>query len=45
MGFQYGDFPVAEEYYKKAISIPLFPKLTFEEQDYVVASLKEAVGC
>lgn len=45
MGFQYGDFPVAEEYYKKAISIPLFPKLTFEEQDYVVASLREAIGC
>lgn len=44
MGFQYGDFPVAEEYYKKAISIPLFPKLTFEEQDYVVESLREAIG-
>ena len=43
MGFQYGDFPVAEEYYKKAISIPLFPKLTFEEQDYVVECLREAV--
>lgn len=44
MGFRYGDFPEAEKYYTEAISIPLFPTLTYSEQDYVVESLKEAMG-
>lgn len=42
-GFKNGDFPEAEKYYSEAISIPLFPTLTYEEQDYVVAALKEAM--
>ncbi|MCK3658638.1 UDP-4-amino-4,6-dideoxy-N-acetyl-beta-L-altrosamine transaminase [Pasteurellaceae bacterium Pebbles2] len=41
LGFKQGDFPNAEQYYKEAISIPMFSKMTFEEQDYVVATLKE----
>lgn len=45
LGFKYGDFPEAESYYKKAISIPLYPTLTYEEQDYVVESLRTALGC
>ena len=44
MGFKVGDFPESEKYYAEAISIPLFPTLTYAEQDYVVAALKEAMG-
>lgn len=44
MGFRYGDFPEAEKYYSEAISIPLFPTLTNTEQDFVVESLKVAMG-
>lgn len=44
MGFKEGDFPEAEAYYTEAISIPLFPMLTNLEQDYVVDSLKDAIG-
>lgn len=33
--------PLMDEYYKKAISLPLFPSLSFEEQDYVVKTIKE----
>jgi dTDP-4-amino-4,6-dideoxygalactose transaminase len=43
MGFQPGDFPEAEEYYREAISIPMHPTLTTSEQDYVVSSIKEAM--
>lgn len=43
MGFKVGDFPEAEKYYGEAISIPLFPTLTYENQDYVVAALKDAM--
>ncbi|HCC60268.1 MAG: UDP-4-amino-4,6-dideoxy-N-acetyl-beta-L-altrosamine transaminase [Candidatus Staskawiczbacteria bacterium RIFOXYC1_FULL_37_43] len=44
--FEYkkGDFPIAEEYYERAITIPLFPKMTNREVDYVIKSVKKAVG-
>ena len=41
MGFQWGDFPNAETYYKSAISIPMFPSLTCEAQTKVIAALHE----
>lgn len=31
LGFARGDFPEAEQYYKEAITLPLFPQLTAEE--------------
>ncbi len=43
MGFKQGDYPEAERYYQEAISIPMHPMLTQDEQDYVVCSLREAV--
>lgn len=39
MGFKMGDFPNAESYYSRAISIPIFYGLTFEEQKQIVKSL------
>ncbi|UWQ22021.1 UDP-4-amino-4,6-dideoxy-N-acetyl-beta-L-altrosamine transaminase [Jannaschia sp. W003] len=44
MGFARGNFPVAEAYYDRAISLPLHPGLTEAEQDRVVEVLREAVG-
>jgi UDP-4-amino-4,6-dideoxy-N-acetyl-beta-L-altrosamine transaminase/dTDP-4-dehydrorhamnose reductase len=35
MGFQVNDFPGAESYYEEAISLPMFPGLTSEQQDFV----------
>lgn len=43
MGFQNGDFPESEQYYREAISIPMHPSLTDEEQDFVVATLRAAL--
>ncbi len=40
-GFSFGDFPQAESYYNHTISIPLFHKMTFGEQDRVIDVLKE----
>jgi UDP-4-amino-4,6-dideoxy-N-acetyl-beta-L-altrosamine transaminase len=40
MGFKLGDFPIAESYYSKAISLPLFPQLSFDDQDKVISALK-----
>jgi len=40
-GFAAGDFPHTEKYYDEALSLPLFPALTKEEQDRVVAAVKK----
>ena len=40
LGFNWGDFPIAEDYYKKCISIPMYHGLTNEEQAHVIATLK-----
>jgi UDP-4-amino-4,6-dideoxy-N-acetyl-beta-L-altrosamine transaminase len=44
MGFKQGDFPVAEQYYREAISIPMHVNLTDAEQIFVVDTLREAMG-
>jgi len=36
LGFNSGDFPNAEEYYQRAISLPLHPQLTAQEQEYII---------
>jgi len=41
-GFQQGDFPAAEAYYARAITLPLYFDLSEAEQDTVVATLKQA---
>ncbi len=44
LGFNPGDYPAAEDYYARAISLPLYTKLTHDEQDQVVATLKAALS-
>ncbi len=44
MGFAAGYCPEAEKYFEQAISIPMYPGLTNEQQDYVVRTLREAIG-
>ena len=43
-GFDEGQFPAAEDYYARAISLPLYPALTEAEQDTVVRTLAEALA-
>ncbi len=40
LGFKKGDFPNAEKYYQEAISLPIYPKLSLENQNFVIQSLK-----
>lgn len=44
MGFKAGDYPNAEQYYREAISIPMHPSLTNDEQDFVIETIKEALA-
>lgn len=43
LGFAPGDFPEAERYYARAISLPMYASLTDAEQDRVVSVLQDAV--
>ena len=43
LGYGYGDFPVSETYYSNTISLPLFSQMTFDDQDYVVDTLKTII--
>lgn len=44
LGFGPGDFPAAEQYYREAISLPLYYGLTDEAQDVVVDALKAVLA-
>jgi UDP-4-amino-4,6-dideoxy-N-acetyl-beta-L-altrosamine transaminase len=44
MGFKGSDFPEAERYYAEAISLPMYPALSDQQQDTVVAALRKACG-
>lgn len=39
LGWKEGDLPKAEIYYKHCISLPMFPSLTDEEQQYVINTI------
>ena len=44
MGFKVGDFPESEKYYSEAISLPMFPNLTEDDQNRVVDVLASIVA-
>ena len=39
-GHKQGDYPLSEKYYERCLSLPMFPTLTFEEQDFVIEKIK-----
>ncbi len=44
LGYERGLCPVAEEYYSRAISIPMFPKLSDEEIKYVIGKIGQVIA-
>jgi dTDP-4-amino-4,6-dideoxygalactose transaminase len=43
LGFRRGDYPVSEDYYSRAISLPIYPDLDEASQLHVVAALERAI--
>lgn len=41
--YKLGDFPVAEKYYEKCLSLPIFPKMTDEDINDVINTVKEVI--
>ncbi|MEX0967233.1 MAG: aminotransferase class I/II-fold pyridoxal phosphate-dependent enzyme [Bacteroidia bacterium] len=40
-GWKEGDFPNAEDYYSKCLSLPMYPSLEVEQQEFVINTVKE----
>ena len=43
-GNRKGDLPIVEEYYEHCLSLPMYPTLTDEEQEYVIEKVIEFVA-
>ena len=44
-GWKENDLPFVEEYYSKCISLPMYPTLTVEEQEYVITTILNYYKC
>jgi len=44
LGYKPADFPVASAYQNQILSLPIFPEITKEQQDYVIGSIKAFFG-
>lgn len=44
LGWKEGDMPHAENYYKRCLSIPMYPTLTLEQQQWVIDKINEYYG-
>lgn len=42
-GWKKGDCPVAEQYYERCLSLPMYPGLQEEEQEYVIKTVLEFI--
>jgi UDP-4-amino-4,6-dideoxy-N-acetyl-beta-L-altrosamine transaminase len=43
-GYKKGDFPIAENFYEKAITLPLFPRMSEKDVDDVICAVKKVIG-
>jgi dTDP-4-amino-4,6-dideoxygalactose transaminase len=41
LGYYTGDFPVAERIGDSTISLPLYPKLSVKETDYIIKAVRQ----
>lgn len=43
-GYKNGDFPIAGKYYEQELSLPLYPGMSDEDVDAVIATLKDVIN-
>lgn len=41
LGFDWSNFPVAEDFYERIISLPIFPELSSEQQEFIADKLAD----
>ncbi|HAX85747.1 MAG TPA: Cys/Met metabolism pyridoxal-phosphate-dependent enzyme [Cyanobacteria bacterium UBA11370] len=45
LGYQTGQLSIVEQICHEVLSLPMFPELSIEEQEQIVYSLKDCIGC
>jgi dTDP-4-amino-4,6-dideoxygalactose transaminase len=43
LGYHIGDFPVAEKAAQEVLSLPVFPEMTTEQQEYVINTIRQCM--
>ena len=43
LGYKKGDLPISEKLSQETLALPIFPEITFEEQEYVVEKITEFI--
>lgn len=43
-GYKKGDYPKAERYYERAITLPIFPKMSNEDVEYIIKVVKKVIA-
>ncbi len=43
-GYKVGDFPTGERIYQRILSLPIYPRMSDEDQQYVVAAMLDIAG-
>ena len=41
LGWKEGELPFAEQYYRQCLSLPMYPTLSDDEQEFVIASIRD----
>ncbi len=41
--YKEGDYPVAESYYRQALSLPLYPKMSDDDVNYVIENIRQII--
>jgi dTDP-4-amino-4,6-dideoxygalactose transaminase len=44
LGYRSGDFPLAERVARECFTLPVFPEMTIQQQDWVIQSLTDILG-
>ncbi|MBK1725459.1 UDP-4-amino-4,6-dideoxy-N-acetyl-beta-L-altrosamine transaminase [Halorhodospira neutriphila] len=44
LGFSHSDFPIAEEFYSNVLTLPLFPTMKEDQQEYIITALSECLA-
>ena len=43
-GYKKGDYPKAESYYDRALTLPIFPKMTDDNVEYIIDAVKKLIA-
>ncbi len=43
-GYKKGDYPKAERYYERAITLPIFPKMNNDDVEYIIKVVKKVIA-